>query len=104
PEMIMKAPITLAALAAALLLGGATAAPAQEYPTLELDGYPLTPHQLEVLLSTERVQEHDFTAGLTQDGMPVSPHQLAVLRPHDPEHHMRGDTAHSTAHNVTQSQ
>lgn len=93
----MKASITLAALAAALLFGGATAAPAQEYPTFELDGYPLTSHQLEVLLSTERVQEHDFTAGLTQDGMPASPHQLAVLRPHGPEHHMHGDAAHKVA-------
>jgi hypothetical protein len=99
--MTMKAPISFVALAA-LLLGGATAAPAREYPMFERDGYPLTPHQLEVLPSTERVQEHVSSPGLTQDGMPASPHQLAVLRPHRPEHHMRGDATLSAAHKVAQ--
>jgi hypothetical protein len=99
--MTMKAPISLAVLTA-LLLGGATAAVAQEHPTFALDGYPLTRHQLQVL-STERVQEQVSTPGLTRDGMPASPHQLAVLRPHAPDHRVGGDATHSTAHKVAQS-
>jgi hypothetical protein len=79
--MIMKVQVSPAALAA-LLLGSATAALAQEYPTYERDGYPLTPHQLQVL-GSDGVQEHQPGSTLTQDGMPASPHQLMVLKHHD---------------------
>ena len=64
---------------ALLLLGGATAALAQEYPTFERNGFPLTPLQLQVL-GSDRVQERAAPSILARDGMPASPHQLAVLR------------------------
>jgi hypothetical protein len=79
PEMIMKGRIAAAAAVASLVLGAATAAPAQDYPTFERNGYPLTPLQLQVL-GSDRVQERAPPSTLVGDSMPASPHQLAVLR------------------------
>ena len=64
---------------AILLLGSATAALAQDYPTFERSGFPLTPLQLQVL-GSDRVHERAAASILASDGMPASPHQLAVLR------------------------
>lgn len=64
---------------ALLLLGSATAALAQEYPTFERNGFPLTPLQVQVL-GSDRVRERPPPSILARDGMPASPHQLAVLR------------------------
>jgi len=63
---------------AALMLGGAEMALA-ELPTFERNGFPITPHQIQVLGSTQ-VKEQAPTSTLTMDGMPASPHQLRVLR------------------------
>jgi hypothetical protein len=80
--MIMKMRLSPAAFAI-VWLGAANAALAQDQPTFERSGYPLTPHQLQVL-GSDRVQEQEPSATLTQDGMPASPHQLTVLRHADP--------------------
>jgi hypothetical protein len=83
--MIMKTRLLPAAFAV-LVLGGASAALAQDHPTFERNGYPLTPHQLEVL-GSDRVQEREPSAALTEDGMPASPHQLSVLKQGEPPAH-----------------
>jgi hypothetical protein len=67
------------AAAAALMLGGPGAA-AEELPTNEVMGFPITPHQL-VALGSAHVQERSPTPTLTLAGMPASPHQIAVLTP-----------------------
>jgi hypothetical protein len=77
--MVMKGSIAAAAAVALVVLAGNAAALAQEYPTYERDGYPLTPLQLQVL-GSDHVQERALTSMLERDGMPASPHQLAVLR------------------------
>jgi hypothetical protein len=79
-EVVMKGPIVSIATVAALMLGGANAAIAQDYPTFGRDGFPLTPLQLQVL-DSHHVQELVPTSTLARDGMPASPHQLRVLRP-----------------------
>jgi hypothetical protein len=68
-----------AAAAAVLFTLSSTVAPAQELPTYECDGYPVTPMQLQVL-GSGHVQERASPSTLERDGMPASPHQLAVLR------------------------
>lgn len=75
----MKGVLAAAPAVALLLLGSGNAVLAQEYPTFERDGYPLTPLQLQVL-GSDRVQERVPASVLARDGMPASPHQLAVLR------------------------
>lgn len=75
----MKASIPAAAAAALSMLASATAVPAQDYPTFERDGYPLTPLQLQVL-GSDHVRERAVSSTLERGGMPASPHQLSVLR------------------------
>jgi hypothetical protein len=77
----MKDPLSLFSIsaAAALVLGGASAT-AAELPTFELMGFPITPHQVQVV-GAGNVQERSPTSTLTLAGMPASPHQLAVLAP-----------------------
>jgi hypothetical protein len=53
---------------------------AQELPTFELMGMPITPHQVQVVGSA-LVQERTPDATLVLGGMPASPHQLSVLMP-----------------------
>jgi hypothetical protein len=76
------------AATAALMLGGAGAA-AAELPTFETMGFPITPHQVQVV-GAARVQERSPTPTLMLGGMPASPHQVAVLtpRPRMTEHRM----------------
>jgi hypothetical protein len=75
--MRMKKLYPTAAIAIAL---GATAAIAQELPTFEASGFPITRHQVAVLWSAS-VQERAPTPTLTLDGIPASPHQVTVLTP-----------------------
>ena len=66
--------------AAIAIVLGATAAAAQELPSFEASGFPITRHQVEVM-GTASVREQAPTPRLTLDGMPASPHQVAVLTP-----------------------
>lgn len=63
----------------AVALQGANAA-AEELPTFELSGFPISRHQVAVLGSAN-VEEQAATPTLTWGGMPASPHQVAVLTP-----------------------
>ena len=58
-EITMKTLLPIAAIAA-LMLGGAEAAIAAKLPTFERDGFPITPHQLQ-LLGPHGVQEQTPT-------------------------------------------
>jgi hypothetical protein len=84
-EITMKTLLSIAAIAA-LMLGGAEASIAAKLPTFERDGFPITPHQLQVL-GPYGVQEQAPTLSFTLDGMPVTPHQLRVLRRDNPPTH-----------------
>ena len=64
--------------AAALILMSGAVASAQELPTYEVSGFPITPVQLS-LLNTAHVHERVPTTNLTVDGMPASPNQIDVL-------------------------
>jgi hypothetical protein len=79
-EDTMRNLFSIAAIAA-LMLGGAGAA-AAELPTFEMMGFPITPHQVQVV-GAAHVQERSPTPTLTLGGMPASPHQVAVLTPHE---------------------
>lgn len=70
--------LSTAALGAALLLGGAGAALA-EPPIFEINGYPVSRHQM-IAVPTGLVRER-APASVTLGGMPASPHQVAVLTP-----------------------
>jgi len=74
----MKNLFSITALAAVMLTGAS--ASAAEFPTFELMGFPITPHQV-VVLGSAHVQEQSAKPTLTFGGMPASPHQLAVLTP-----------------------
>jgi hypothetical protein len=73
----MKHMFSIAFIATALAGTGAAAA---ELPTYERTGFPITPHQFQVLGSAH-VEEQSPTPMLMLSGMPASPHQVAVLRP-----------------------
>ena len=62
----------------ALMLGGATVTLAEEFPKFEPNGFPITPHQVQVLGSDE-VRDRAPSSRFT-DGMPASRHQLRALR------------------------
>ena len=81
----MKTLLPIAAFAA-FMLGGAEATIAAKLPTFERDGFPITPHQLQVL-GTNGVQEQAPTSPVALDGLPVTPHQLRVLRRDNPPTH-----------------
>jgi hypothetical protein len=57
-----------------------TSANALAFPSYELAGLPISPHQIAVLGLTASVNEHSPSQSLTVGGMPASPHQVAVLR------------------------
>jgi hypothetical protein len=79
-EDTMRNLFSIAAIAA-LMLGGAGAA-AAELPTFEMTGFPITPHQVQVV-GAAHVQERSPTPTLTLGGMPASPHQVTVLTPRE---------------------
>jgi hypothetical protein len=64
-----------------IVLACADLASAAEFPTYELMGFPITPHQFSVLGSAN-VQEASPAPTLMLRAMPASPHQIAVLTPH----------------------
>jgi len=69
--------LSISFMATALAAARATAA---EFPTYEVMGFPITPHQL-VALGPANAQERAPAVTLTLAGMPASPHQIAVLTP-----------------------
>jgi hypothetical protein len=73
----MSRQVSIAAVAA-LVFGGSVAL-AQERPTYQRDGFPISPHQVQVL-GPDHVREQSPTSTLTLGGFPASPHQLAVLK------------------------
>jgi len=77
-EIIMRNLFWIAAAATLMLVGPGAAA--EELPTYEAMGFPLTPHQL-VALGSAHVKERSPTPTLTLAGMPASAHQIAVLTP-----------------------
>jgi hypothetical protein len=77
-EVAMKKLVWI--LTATALNLSAAGAVAGEFPTYELTGFPITPHQVSVLGSAY-VQERSPTPNLTLGGMPASPHQITVLAP-----------------------
>lgn len=74
----MKNLFSIAAIAAVMLDGAGAAA--AELPTFEVMGFPISPHQVQVVGATH-VQERSPTSTFTLGGMPASPHQVAVLTP-----------------------
>jgi hypothetical protein len=67
-------------LATVTALVDVTSAAQAEPPTFELNGFPITQHQVAVLGGTG-IQEQSRTPMLTLGDMPASPHQVAVLTP-----------------------
>lgn len=65
-------------IGAALLLGGVGVAVA-DYPIFEINGFPVTRHQM-IAVSSGLVRER-MPAPSTVATMPASPHQIAVLTP-----------------------
>lgn len=75
---MMNKVLSITAKAAAVLYtSGAAAA---QFPTFELTGFPISPHQVS-LVGSAHVQERPPTPILTLGGMPASPHQIVVLSP-----------------------
>ena len=76
-ESIMKTLFAVTTTGALLLSGIASA---EELPSYELFGFPITYHQIAVLGSAN-VKEQSPGTSLLVAGMPASPHQVAVLTP-----------------------
>ncbi|PSC05328.1 hypothetical protein SLNSH_08990 [Alsobacter soli] len=78
----MNPGLATAASAAAIILC-ASAASAGGFPTFEVNGLPITPHQA-ALLGLPNMEEQVGAFVPTVNGMPASPHQVAVLAPRRP--------------------
>jgi hypothetical protein len=78
-DCIMRHLFPISAIVVAVLRGVGTAG-AAELPTYELQGIPITPHQISVS-EPAYVQEAAPVPTLMLGGMPASPHQIAVLTP-----------------------
>jgi hypothetical protein len=74
----MKTLFTVATTGTLLLTGIASA---QEFPSYELSGFPISPHQVTVMGATSNLKEQSPSTSLTVGGMPTSPHQIVVLTP-----------------------
>jgi hypothetical protein len=81
-EIIVIHRLSMTAAAALMVCGaGATAA---ELPIYEVEGFPITPHQL-VVLGPANAEQGLPTSTVIVAGMPATPHQIAVLTPrHNP--------------------
>jgi hypothetical protein len=77
-EIIMGYRLSITAAAALTVCGAA--ATAAELPIYEVEGFPITPHQL-VALGPANAEQGLPTLTVTVAGMPASPHQIAVLTP-----------------------
>jgi hypothetical protein len=73
----MKTLFAMAATGTLLLSGIASA---QEFPSYELSGFPISPLQSSVMGATANLKEQSPSTSLTVGGMPASPNQIAVLR------------------------
>ena len=76
-ESIMKTLFAVTTTGALLLSGIASA---EELPSYELFGFPITYHQIAVLGSAN-VKEQSPSTSLLVASMPASPHQVSVLTP-----------------------
>ena len=74
----MQRSLYLGAVAALLVHTGAVRA--EDLPTFELAGFPISPHQVSVLGSAA-VKEEPAAPLVIFGKMSISPHQLAVLTP-----------------------
>ena len=74
----MSKHLSITLVVAFMLVSGAVAS-AQDLPTYESMGFPVTPLQISILGSSASVQEQTSTPTNTIAGMPASPHQIAVL-------------------------
>jgi hypothetical protein len=79
-ENTMSKHLSIASVVAFTLIGGAAAA-AQDLPTYEVMGFPISPVQVSILGCSAQVQERAPVTAFTISGMPASPHQIAVLTP-----------------------
>ena len=84
---------TLFAIAATVTLLLSGIASAEELPSYELSGFPISPHQISVLGPTANLIEQSPSTALTMRGMPASPLQITVLtpRPTIPEEELDAD-------------
>ena len=73
----MSKVVLMAAFVAAIVLGAAAHA---AEPGYELDGFPITRHQMSVV-GASNVREQSPAPALMLGGMPASPSQVAILRP-----------------------
>lgn len=76
----MSKHLSITSVVAFVLMSGAVAS-AQDLPTYEVTGFPITPIQMTILGCSAQVQERSPTATLVLEGMPASPHQIVVLTP-----------------------
>jgi hypothetical protein len=74
----MSKHLSITSVVAFMLVSGAVAS-AQDLPTYETMGFPVTPLQISILGCSASVQEQASTPTNTMAGMPASPHQIAVL-------------------------
>jgi hypothetical protein len=74
----MSKHLSITSVVAFMLVSGAVAS-AQDLPTYESMGFPVTPLQVSILGCSASVQEQTPTPTNTIAGMPASPHQIAVL-------------------------
>ena len=75
--------IRVSTLVLGLILAGSAVAEGQsaaaaELPAYEVEGFPITPHQV-ALMGLPNVQERAPASTLTSGGVPASPHQITVL-------------------------
>ena len=78
-EPVIAAPRSISILfAASILLATGGFAVAQELPSYEAGGFPITPLQMTVL-NTDRIEERSPTSIPRMNGMPASPSQVAIL-------------------------
>ncbi len=76
----MSKHLSITSVVAFVLMSGAVAS-AQDLPTYEVMGFPITPIQMSILGCSAQIQESSPTTTLTVDGMPASLHQVVVLAP-----------------------
>ena len=76
----MSKHLSIASVAAFMLISGAVAS-AQDLPTYQAMGFPISPVQVSILGCSAQVQEQATGPTITVDGVPASPHQITVLTP-----------------------
>jgi hypothetical protein len=92
----MSKHLSIMSVMAFVLMSGAVAS-AQDLPTYEVTGFPITPLQMSILGCSAQVQESSPAATLTVEGMPASPHQIMVLTPRTKAQEQVADKPEQTA-------